>query len=245
MSLRSPDLIYVKDGLGRQIEISEEEFYIKLDEIFSNYLYSDSVKVVLTNNLVHEAMLHFWFTKEKEKYNISVPFHENYILSVLSFTDQERFERYEFSHWRRAVERGLGLCAQHAIVCSEILKEYGIESSTIALDGHIVATAEIRKGKWIIIDPTSGVTIPYSLNEVEDNVDIIRPYYSQKRYPKSIIDKLAIIYNRKGNFIMKNKFPYPHYNTEFEKFAYLWKWLLPILFAIPFVLKKMIYLIKL
>ena len=61
---------------------------------------------------------HYWRDEGINKYYLRIPFWENYLLYIASYIDPEEYLKYEFYDYRRAIERGVGLCSQQAIIVS-------------------------------------------------------------------------------------------------------------------------------
>lgn len=106
---------------------------------------SNEEYIVKLNNAINKGIAHYWADEGILKYNIRIPIYENYLLFLASYTSPRLFRKYEYCNYRKAVERGIGLCSQHAIIISKILEENGINSKIIGLSGHVVTMAQIHK----------------------------------------------------------------------------------------------------
>lgn len=199
--------------------------------------------VTSLNAAVNNGIAHYWSDEGIEKYNLRIPFYENYFLYIAGWIYPPVFEKYEYSHYKKAIKRGVGLCSQHAIIVSEILKDRGMQSKIVGLDGHVVATTTIdrEKKQWWILDPDHGVIIPYSIDKIESDPSIITPYYSQAGYDTKQIDELIDIFGPEGNKVVNGVREYDprikSYSLRYyiESFTYIMKWLLPLLLVIPYV----------
>ncbi len=193
------------------------------------------------NQLVNGSISHLWHSDDaKYRYHGHVPPWENYILWTLGYLWSERVGQYEFFDWRKAVERGIGLCSQHALVISGILEENGIESSIVGLEEHVVATAKTTNGDWWILDPDYGVVIPHDLQTLEQQPELVSEYYAPsilncspplKTKTCQDVAYMAGIYQS-----TENNHIYPSGHTGYswkwyliEKVAYLLKWAIPLL----------------
>jgi len=180
------------------------------------------------NDAVSSAIVHYWDDAGTRKYNLRVPFYENYILSIFGYLIPDWFGKWEFFDYKKAVERSAGLCSQHAIIISQILSEKKIPVKMVGLQGHVVATAQVdeKEDQWWILDGDYGVMIEHSIEKIEQNPETIRPFYSQKGYDNNSIQSLVEIYGQEGNSVnvLKRHYPERYY---FEKLSYLLKWLLP------------------
>ena len=103
-----------------------------------------------------------------------VAFTDNWILYTLAYADplmryldltksDNLFRAYETTDYRRAMERGFGICSQNAMGFASLLKlRYGIQADIIGLGGHVVVEAKGR-----ILDASVGLALPYGLAEAE------------------------------------------------------------------------------
>ena len=150
------------------------------------------------NEAVHQGIAHYWRDEGINKYNLRIPFYENYLLFIASYLAPEEYLKYEFYDYRRAIERGVGLCSQQAIIVSEILLEKRIPSFIIGLSGHVVLRAQVDadRDEWWVLDPDYGVVIPHDIDIIEKNPKIIRSFYAQAGYKPKTIDSLGKIYEK-------------------------------------------------
>ena len=198
----------------------------------------------LVNESVNKGIAHYWQDEGIGKYRLRVPITENYFLWSASWIYPPVFRKYEFSHYRKGVQRGVGLCSQHAIIVSEVLKDKGMQARIIPLDGHVVATAQVdeRDNRWWILDADYGVIVPHDITEVEKDPTIIRQYYSRAGHDAKEIEKLVAIYGEEGNIVLDGVRTYdsrmPSYAMRYhiETVTYVLKWIVPLLFAFPFLL---------
>ena len=249
-SLRHKDIYQLRQGNKFGIELSEKQFHKELKQIMLSKE-SDSLTAVKVSHLVNRSMAHYYNPKENDlqnikKYNLRIPIYENYILFLRAWNKSRKDDtglmgrRHEFLNWRKAIERGLGLCSQHAIIVSEILNEAGIQSKMIGLSGHVVPTAKISDDKWIILDPDYGVNIPFSIQEVEENTELIEPFYLVEGYNNKTINELKRIFSKEGNRIVENAKVYTGKTGKIERRSYWVIWVIPIiLIVLSFVIPKL------
>lgn len=201
ISLRNP-AIYQEPGneFSNDISLTQEQFYHALESVKGD---RQQVLRQITA-IVNKGIAHYWEDAGIDKYHLRIPFYENYILNFASYIYPKIFLHYEFMDYRRAVERGVGLCSQQSIILSELLKQRGIDTKIVGLNGHVVVTAlaDNVNQTWWILDPDYGVVIPDSLSEIEKNTDIVKPYYSLKGYSDKKIDNLVKIYGSDGNVVV-------------------------------------------
>jgi Transglutaminase-like superfamily len=197
--------------------------------------------------VVSDATAHSWSERVRTRFNLRVPFWENYIL-WLAGEISPRYRTYTFADPRKALERGVGLCSQVSLILVSLLREEGIDARIVQLDGHTLVTAQVAAGKWHMLDADYGVVIPHSLAEIEKDPEMIRPYYSaaltrlnpeaQRIRPESnreLVDSLVNYFSPAGNFIE----PAGAHSVlgsgavEFEVWAYWLKWRLPLVLFLP------------
>ena len=159
-----------------------------------------------------------------------ISFYDNYIMWVLGVR--------EFASYNKAISRGLGLCSQHAIIESEILKEQDIPNRIVRLTGHVVLTAEVSPGEWWVLEPDFGFVIPHSMEEIESNPNIITKYFYSS-FGDVILEgnsasRLAGIYEKAGNYICNGSgvFYYRPDLLILEKVSFILIWGIPILMII-------------
>jgi hypothetical protein len=149
----------------------------------------------------------------------------------------DRFYKFEFTDYRRAIERGVGMCSQHAIITAEALFERGWKTKMIGLTGHVVASVLIdeQNDTWWIVDTDYGVIIPASLEEIENNLKLLDRYYGAKGYPPESIAHLESVYGSKDNFV-SDGYGIGNYllKTRYlERASYILIWIIPILLISP------------
>jgi uncharacterized membrane protein len=200
--------------------------------------------------VVSDATAHIWGEPVRTRFNLRVPIWENYIL-WLAGEVSPRYRLYTFADPRKALERGVGLCSQVSLILVNLLREEGIDARIVQLDGHTLATAQVTPGKWHMLDADYGVVIPNSLAEIEQDPEMIRPFYSaalaqlnpeaQRLRPepnREWVDRLVEFFGPAGNFIE----PAGAHSAlgvefvEFEAWAYWLKWRLPIVLLLPFLM---------
>ena len=237
--LRNSD-IYLEDNtfFKDDITLTEEQ----LLNILSLKKVSDADFAIKANNAVNEGLAHYWLDEGIDKYNLRVPVFENYILHFSSYISPSSFKKYQFINYKKAIKRGVGLCSQHSIILSEILKKNNIDSKIVGLAGHVVVMANIDKDKnlWWVLDPDYGVVIKHSIGQIERDPKIITDYYYENGYSEEETIKLINIYGSEGNFVTDGAIEYSgNKKYYFEKIAYIAIWVIPLfLFFLVSVIKK-------
>lgn len=182
--------------------------------------------VLRVNRSVYEGIRHYWDDAGIDRLNLRVPVWENPYLFLASFLAPQHFLKYEFSNPSKAIERGVGLCSQHAIVAVSILQQCGVESGIFGLSGHTVAYADVNHERWVV-DPDYGVVVPFDPSTVEGQPDLIRAYYAESGLSQDRIDELIRIYGPEGNRTYSGVWHYKSWKFFVEVAAYAMKWLLP------------------
>lgn len=113
---------------------------------------------------VNKNMAHYWWHEGLSEYNLTIPIYKNYIIWFRQFTNPEI---YKFCDYKRALERKVELCSQHAIIVSGILNDKKIPNKMVGLTGHLVVMAEVSSGKKWILDGDYDVIVPCSIDEIE------------------------------------------------------------------------------
>ncbi len=104
----------------------------------------------------------------------------------------------ERSDWRMGLLQGVGFCSQQSLVLSGFLRERGVESTVMVLDGHVVVAAKTPEGEWVL-DPDYGVALPFPLAEAEVNKDRVRSIYRAAGYGEAQTEMVVDIYGAAGN----------------------------------------------
>ena len=191
------------------------------------------------NKVVNDGFMHYWKPEGIEKYHMRVPPWENYMLYFASFVNPEKFKRYEFSNYKKNLERGVGLCSTHSTIVKGVLLENGIKAELMDVGGHhVVVRAELNDTAIYMLDPDFGIVVPYDTAAITENPELVRAPYSQLSslyYPDAkdpyTTDILVDIFgDRKYTYVVEG---------GFEKFSYPAIWILPILLMLPFGLSLM------
>ena len=209
-------------NLGRKTGESDLDYGIRVNGII--------------NRSIGSYAGHIWASK----FNFPIPIWENFILWGFAQLSP-RYYRYEYIDPIKALKRGVGACGQHAMIIVGILRDAGINARMVMLDGHVVATAELTKGTWQILDPMYGVHMPFSMAQIGEAPELIVPYYrkSLQSVPwpatrkEHEITTLVHEYGPTGNTIDQSETGLSGYlsgqiHIERENTAYIYKWLFPL-----------------
>jgi len=216
----------------RKVEVAErvitkEKFYEAITwngEPINEY----TIKV---NDAIKKGVFQYRDDKEKARYFMRVPVEENYVL-YLMYPD-----RYEFFDYKRAVERGVGLCSQQSIILAGIMYEHGIESRVVVMERHVVVTVQVDKlsNEWWICDPSYGVVVRENINDVARQPELIKKYYLEKGFRNDVVDNLVSIYRQD-----EHKLVDVGWLKYIDGLFYVAKWIIPlVLIGLPsFILYK-------
>ena len=153
---------------------------------------------------------------------------QNWILWLLGVVVPLRFQFVEFRNARYALERGFGLCSQAALALADLLSRAHIPVAIAQLEGHVVVTAETAPGRWIVLDPDYGITIPMPLEEIQgDPAAVVAGAYGG-RYGAPVVERVARVY-AKGHRILPWGTARERARATLERLVFMLKWLVPLL----------------
>jgi len=240
-TMRNPDIYTEENNLKNRIN----DITIKYPDIKKLLVKkqgeSNEAFAVRINKVVNDGFSHYWKEAGVDKYHERVPVWENYLLFLASYVDPKEYRQYEFSNYKKNLERGVGLCSSHSIVVKGVLNDYGIDASLWDIAGHVVVRANVdqQNNKWIILDPDFGVVVPYDTAAIEANPELVRPayqnmaalYYPEAKEPYTT-DHVVEIYGKEGNHIYT-------VDNWFEYFSYWAIWIIPVLLMLPYSIQML------
>lgn len=197
---------------------------------------SDIDFAVRINKVVNDGFIHYWKPEGIEKYHLRIPVWENYLLYLASYINPGKYKYYEFSNYKKNLERGVGLCSTHSTIVKGVLLNNGIKAELLDVGGrHVVVRAEFDDSTAYILDPDFGIVVPFDTAAITANPELVRApygnmatlYYSDAKDPYTT-DLIVNIFG-------KSKHVYSVENW-FEYFSYWAKWILPFLLAFPYVM---------
>ncbi len=192
---------------------------------------------VRINKVVNDGFAHYWKAAGTEKYHLRVPAWENYLLYAASYINPKKYERYEFSNYRKNLERGVGLCSTHSTIVKGILNENGIKAELLDVGGHhVVVRAELNDTATYLLDPDFGVVVPHDTAALTVNPELARApfanmaalYYPDAIEPYTTDYVVKIFGDKKHTYTISNWFEY---------FSYWAIWIIPVLLMTPYFLK--------
>jgi hypothetical protein len=189
---------------------------------------------VRINKVVNDGFIHYWKEAGITKYHLRVPVWENYLLYFASYVCPKKYRTYEFSNYRKNLERGVGLCSTHSTIVKGVLLENGIKAELMDVGGHhVVVRAEIDDTATYMLDPDFGIVVPYDTAAISAKPELVRAAYSNMAalyYPDAkdpyTPDILVDIFGKK-------KYIYT-VDNKFEYFSYWAIWIIPFLLMFPF-----------
>lgn len=198
---------------------------IKWTDNDSNETYAIRLNSTIAGRLAH---VH-WEKYEPTRFNQTIPVWENYILYLAGkLTDIPEFERYHFSDPYRSLERGIGICGDASMNLSKLLDNKAIANTIISFPGHVIVEVEIAKDTKYVFDPDFNVIMPYNIEEINAQSDLIIPFYQERGYSQKEIDNLV----QKYGLEFKRWQGVEHFITKkyyFEYASYYLIWILPII----------------
>jgi hypothetical protein len=195
---------------------------------------SDVDFAVRINKVVNDGVSHYWRAEGISKYHLRVPVWENYLLYVASYINPKRYERYEFSNYKKNLERGVGLCSTHSIVVKGVLLENGIKAELLDVGGHhVVVRAELDNNETYMLDPDFGMVVPFDTAAITADPELVRApyedlaasYYPDAVDPYTTQILVDIFGDKKHVYDVTNRFEY---------FSYWAIWIIPFLLMLPF-----------
>ena len=231
LSLRNSELYSEKTPYRDDISVPFPETKKQWDKKENE---SDKDFAIRATWLFNHSMAHYWRDEGVRKYNMLVPWWENYIIRTKQIITGDK--KYEFRNYRKVMERGVGICSQPCIGLQDLLRKNGIKADLWDIKGHVVVEATFTGGEKYMLDPDYGHIVPFGMEAIEKDPEIVRSSYSNQddvyspelkehKHTQDIIDE----YEKDGNHIYTM-------DSSFENFAYAAKWILPFLLMLPYLL---------
>ena len=232
-SLRSP-AVYTDHSPGRRsAAISEQQFYSRIDTFNGD---RQAYFKTLTR-AINDAIAHDWEDAGIDRLHMRIPFTENYLLYVASYVYPRLYRKYEYMNYRKAVERGVGLCSQCAIIEVEVLKRMGIRAHVVSLHEHVVAEGEVdpTTHEWWLLDPDFGVTVPHDVATIAADTSLIRPYYIAGGRDPELVSRLQAIFANQPRTVFEGDGATPYSPTKkmIEQLSYVFIWIIPVVLMLP------------
>lgn len=234
-SMRNPELYTLENTIKNRIGDVTIRYPDIKKQLVRQEGETDRDFAVRVTDLVHDGFAHYWKKEGIDKFHMRVPVWENYLLYAASYIKPARYERYEFSNYKKNLERGVGLCSSHSTVVKGILKENGIKAELLDVGGrHVVVRAELNDTAALILDPDFGVVVPYDTAALTADPELARAPYANMAalyYPEA---KEPYTTALMVDIFGKHKHVY-NINNRFEYFSYWAIWVIPALLMLPFL----------
>lgn len=189
---------------------------------------------VRINKVVNDGFIHYWKEAGIRKYHERVPVWENYLLYSASYINPTRYRTYEFSNYKKNLERGIGLCSTHSTIVKGVLLNNGIKAELMDVGGHhVVVRAELNDTATYILDPDFGIVVPNDTSAISANPELVRDpykdmaalYYPDAKDPYTT-DIMVDIFGKKLRIYSVDNW--------FEYFSYWAIWIIPVLLMFPY-----------
>ena len=219
------DLRFGKNDVSLQLEEYLKQIQ-KLDGE-SEARFSSRLAHVIAQGTAH---IH-WMDYDVERFNQRVPVWENWILFGMGIISNiPEYQRYHFSNPYKSIERGIGVCGEVSMVMEQLLEQNDIRSEIISFAGHVIVSATVDDSE-VLLDPDFGVTIPFPIERLAENIDVVKEIYLDAGYTEqdaAFFDKAYTgsysVWEGPHHFITKKYY--------FENVSYVLKWLIPIVLLI-------------
>jgi hypothetical protein len=193
---------------------------------------------VRINKVVNDGFIHYWKEAGIDKYHERVPIWENYMLYAASYIYPGKYRMYEFSNYKKNLERGVGLCSTHSTIVKGVLLDNGIKAELMDVGGHhVVVRAELSDTATYILDPDFGIVVPRDTAAISANPELVRAPYKKMAalyYPDAkdpyTTEIMVDIFGKKLRIYSVDNW--------FEGFSYWAIWILPFLLIMLFVLNQ-------
>jgi len=192
------------------------------------------------NKVVNDGFIHYWKLEGVDKYHERVPVWENYLLYIASYIDPKRYMMYEFSNYKKNLERGVGLCSTHSTIVQGVLMDNGIKAELLDVGGHhVVVRAELNDTATYILDPDFGVVVPYDTAAITSNPQLVRGPYAEMAdlYYHDAVDPYTTDFMVQ---IFSHKKRVYSVDNWFEYFSYWAIWLFPLLLILIYFFPKLV-----
>lgn len=237
-----PDRFYENDlRFENDIVLTFEEAIEQIARIpeENNDDYLPRLADVLQKSVAH---IEWNAVEDTRKYNQLIPPEENYFLTLMGiFSGIPEFERYHFASYKKAIERGIGLCGDMSMISVQVLQENGLDGDIITFPGHVIAEVkDFQRNRLGVLDADFGVYVPYSFFDILKNPRLIYDYYIDAGHSVEDVEYLITrfeigtykYFDDEKHFITKKYY--------FEYISYVMKWAFPvaILFLSVFLLYR-------
>ncbi|RYZ27417.1 MAG: hypothetical protein EOO10_12785 [Chitinophagaceae bacterium] len=237
-SMRNPEIYTLEQKLKNRLN----DVVIKYPDIKKQLVRRENESevdfAVRVNKVVNDGFAHYWKSEGIEIYNMRVPIWENYLLYAASYINPKKYQRYEFSNYKKGLERGVGLCSSHSIVVKGVLLDNGIKAELLDVGGrHVVVRAEFNNSTAYMLDPDFGYYVPHDTAAITANPELVREPYSTMAslYYKEAVEPYTT--DMMVDIFGKRKYVY-NVSNPFEDFSYWAIWIIPVLLMLPLIISS-------
>lgn len=239
-TMRNPAVYSEEKTIRNRINDITIKYPEILDQLKRKQNESNIDFAVRINKVVNDGFIHYWKEAGINKYHERVPVWENYLLYAASYINPTKYKRYEFSNYKKNLERGVGLCSTHSTIVKGVLLDSGIKAELMDVGGHhVVVRAELNDTATYILDPDFGIVVPHDTAAISANPELVRTpykdmaalYYPDAKDPYTT-ETMVDIFGKKLRI----------YSVEnwFEYFSYWAIWIIPFLLMLPYVYVRFI-----
>jgi hypothetical protein len=179
---------------------------------------------------VNQGIAHYWSPEGALQYRLHLPIWENWLLWAGGYWFAPLFERYEFVDADKAIDRGVGMCSQQALILVEALQRGGVPAHLVALSGeHAVVLADVGDVQWWVADPDYGVVLPYTLKTLHDKPELVGAAYTAAGYDQATVAWARHSYGLDASLTFPALTDYAGPRLTIERAAYTAKWIVPLI----------------
>ena len=183
LPLRSKLVSADKADLSAEHVLSSQEAFAKLHTLQTTdrERFALEASHIIGDGILHIEGDHLWPQDDPRfvAYHYTIPIWENWVLFLLRYVHPSTYLYYELCDWQRAINRGIGRCGQQSMALVGFLEEHGYRTGFVYLTSHTVATAETVPGRWIVLDPDYGISMPSTLEQLVANRALLETYYER------------------------------------------------------------------
>lgn len=233
-TMRNPAVYAEEKTIRNRINDITIKYPEILDQLIRKDYESNIDFAVRINKVVNDGFIHYWKKAGIEKYHMRVPVWENYLLYAASYIKPKSYHTYEFSNYKKNLERGVGLCSTHSTIVKGVLLENGIKAELMDVGGHhVVVRAELNDTAIYILDPDFGIVVPNDTAAISANPELVRApyknmaalYYTDAKDPYTT-ETMVDIFGKKLRIYSVDNW--------FEYFSYWAIWVIPFLLMLPY-----------
>lgn len=190
-------------------------------------LHSDQEFAIEATTLVNQSLAHLeWNALDPITSYQTIPIWENPLIWALGrFSKLPHYERYNFTHYKRTLERGFGICGDASMVLSQLLEKRGIDHNIVAFAGHVLIEATID-GQQYMLDPDYGIAIYHGIELLAKDKFLLISKFKKAGYKQKDALQMHRIINTPA-YRYKNTFQFVPKRYLLERLSYWFFWFFP------------------